>query len=267
MSGLYYVPPESSASRAGTAGPSLATGGPAAGTRGIYGGAPSEFELVPREYWPTVIFSRKYRDHARDAASIIAHLYELKNESDRNIASGVAPSSKSKDGLFESTFDLFEKTENPELRRLISFIESSVRRVVWYVNDRAFDPKRVRVTFTDSWFHITNNSGFHDAHYHGGCSWCGIYYLQMSDIPTQRPDHAPNGVSRFYCPRPFGGMQGDLGNAYLGHGHIDVPPEPGMLILFPAYLLHSGLPYKGAIDRVLLAFNTTSSLDPEPGTS
>jgi uncharacterized protein (TIGR02466 family) len=209
-----------------------------------------------------MIFSRKYRDHDRDAPSIVEHLYKLKGRTSNNIASGIAPSSKSKEGLYESTFDLFEKTEHPGLTRLVSFIESSVKRVVWYMNRRSIDPKKIKVTFIDSWFHITNHSGFHDAHYHGGCSWCGVYYLQISDIQRELPDHAPNGVNRFYSPRPFGGMTTDLGNAYLGYGHLDVPPTPGLLVLFPSYLLHSGLPYSGEKDRVILSFNSTSALEP-----
>jgi len=232
--------------------------------KGIHGSQPpGEFELRPKTYWETTVFSRKYRDHERDAASIIEHLYELKAKEKANIASGIATGSKSKEGLFESTFDLFEKTQHAGLKQLVAFIESSVRRAVWFVNGKSVDPKRIRVAFKDSWFHITNNSGFHDAHYHGGCSWCGVYYLQISDVPSEYPDHAPNGVNRFYTPRPFGGMHSDYGNAYLGYGHFDVPPIPGTLMLFPAYLLHSGLPYAGAKDRVILSFNSTSTLEPE----
>jgi uncharacterized protein (TIGR02466 family) len=241
---------------------SLATAAP---TRGIFGGTPGEFELVCREFWATTLFSRRYRDHERDAASIIEHLYELKARENSNIASGVAAVMKSKDGLFESKFDLFAETTHDGLRRLIAFIESSLRKAIWHVNGREVDPKRIRVQFHDSWFHITNNSGFHDAHYHGGCSWCGIYYLQMSDVPDQPPNHAPNGVNRFYTPRGSGGKFTDYGNHYLGLGHIDVPPVPGTLSLFPSYLLHSGLPYKGAKDRVILSFNASASLDPIPG--
>jgi uncharacterized protein (TIGR02466 family) len=236
------------------------------GTGGIYGGsAASVHELMPRSYWETTLFSRKYRDHDRDAASIIEHLYDIRSGATKNIASGVAPNSKSKDGLFESTFDLFEKTEHEGLRRLVKFIESSVRRAVWHVNGRDVDPNRIRVEFIDSWFHITNDRGFHDAHYHGGCSWCGVYYLQIADVPEAYPDHAPNGVNRFYSPRPFGGAHSDFGNAYLGYGHVDVPPTPGTLVIFPAYLLHSGLPYAGSKDRVILSFNSRSTLDPLPG--
>ncbi len=239
-----------------------AIGGPqSVEPRGFYGGAPGEFELTPRVYWPTLLFTRKYRDHERDAPGIIAHLYELKAREKANIASGVATTMKSKEGLFESTFDLFRETTHEGLRRLVAFIESSVKRAVWHANGRQVELNRIRVEFLESWFHITNNSGFHDAHYHGGCSWCGVYYLQISDVPAQQPDHAPNGVNRFYTPIGGGGKHTDYGNHYLAYGHVDVPPIPGTLVLFPSYLLHSGLPYKGEKDRVILSFNSVSHLD------
>jgi uncharacterized protein (TIGR02466 family) len=228
--------------------------------KGIYGSTPGEFELTPRVFWPTTMFTRKYRDHQRDAASIIEHLYDIKAGETKNIASGVAQSMKSKDGLFESKFDLFTQTTHEGLRRLVAFIESSIKRAVWHVNGRQVDVNRIKVTFSDSWFHITNNSGFHDAHYHGGCSWCGVYYLQISDVPDAPPDHAPNGINRFYAPRSSGALLSDYGNYYLSASHVDVPPIPGTLVLFPAYLLHSGLPYAGAKDRVILSFNSTSTL-------
>jgi pimeloyl-ACP methyl ester carboxylesterase len=116
--------------------------GPGAAPRevgGILNAVPGPFELVPRHFWETIIFSRRYRDHDRDAPSIIEHLYELKTNAKRNIDSGVAPSSKSKDGLFESTFDLFERTTHDGLRRLVAFIESSIKRAVWYANGRSVD--------------------------------------------------------------------------------------------------------------------------------
>jgi hypothetical protein len=231
---------------------------------GIYGGAPGEFELMPRVFWPTTMFVRKYKYHAQDAESIIQHLYDIKAGETKNIASGIASSMKSKEGLFESKFDLFEHSTHEGLKRLVGFIESSIKRAVWHVNGRTEDINRIQVSFLDSWFHITNGSGFHDAHYHGGCSWCGVYYLQISDVPETQPDHAPNGVNRFYTPIGGGGKFGDYGNHYLSAGHVDVPPVPGTLVLFPAYLLHSGLPYKGAKDRVILSFNSSSTLAPVP---
>jgi hypothetical protein len=51
-----------------------------------------------------------------------------------------------------------------------------------------------------------------------------------------------------------GGLYRDYGNKYLNET-MDVPLEDGLLVLFPSYLLHSGLPYRGGKDRVLIAFN------------
>lgn len=196
---------------------------------------PGEFELTQREFWTTTPFSRRYRDYDRDVPSIIEHLYQLKAAQTQNIASGVANAMKSKEGLFGSDFDLFKTKTHEPLKRLLVFIESSICR-----------------------------ASIHDAHYHGGCSWCGMFYLQISDVPDQQPDHAPNGINRFYAPRSSGGRLNDYGNHYLGSSSVDFPPSPGTLVLFPAYLLHSGLPYKGLKDLVLLAFNTASYLiDPD----
>ena len=110
------------------------------------------------------------------------------------------------------------------------------------------------MTIVDSWYHITNAGGFHDAHFHHGCSWCGIYYVRVGDSGTRPSGGAPNGGSRFYCPLTCGGQYRDFGNRYLG-GTLDMPVEDGLLVIFPSFLLHSGLPYQGAQDRIVIAFN------------
>ncbi len=265
----YYTPGQLPPTPPATPAPpsTVAAGMTPAGSAGGLPPVPGagELELVARPVWPTVLFTRKYRDHAQDAEDIIAHLYELKAKERENIASGIAPGMKSEHGLFESKLDLFETTQHPGLKRLVAFIESSIKRAVWHVSNRTVDPKAVKVEFRDSWFHITNGSGFHDAHTHGNCSWCGIYYLQISDVPETQPKHAPNGVNRFYRPLAVGGMVDDLGNAYLKHNVLDIPPIPGTLVLFPSYLLHSGLPYKGEKDRVILSFNSVTWFADKPG--
>jgi len=121
----------------------------------------------------------------------------------------------------------------------------------------------VRVEFPDSWSHITNDGGFHDAHYHGNCSWCGIYYVQSGDSRGTSASGVGNGISRFYSPIGTGALLNDYGNAYLTSNRIDITPVDGLLFLFPAYLLHSGLPYTGGEDRILIAFNSRSELAAE----
>jgi uncharacterized protein (TIGR02466 family) len=219
----------------------------------------SPFDLATRQFWATPFYQRQWRDHPAEAPGLIAHLSDLKSGQRDRIASGVAPAAKSATGLFESKFDLFA-TRQAGLARLVAFIADTVRRAASHVNGGRVEPDRLTVEFPDSWFHVTNDGGFHDAHYHGGCSWCGIYYLQAgeSDRPTEQS--APNGGNRFYSPLACGGGYRDYGNQYFDVAYVDPPPRDGLLILFPSYLMHSALPYRGTLDRIVISFNSRTML-------
>jgi uncharacterized protein (TIGR02466 family) len=213
------------------------------------------FELMAKQFWPTTFFHRVWQEHPRHAPAIIERLYELKATAPALIASGVALSAKPARGLFESDFDLFA-TDHAELCRLRSFIEHSVEQAVRQLHADRPDCAPMRAVVVDSWFHITNDGGFHDSHYHGNCSWCGIYYVRVGDYEhVAGGGSAPNGGTRFYSPLAAGGGYTDLGNRYLGMTYLDPPIQDGALLLFPSYLLHGALPYSGAVDRIVIAFN------------
>jgi len=211
------------------------------------------YDLEGVQAWPTMFFTRRWQDHAAERAAIIAALRELQSRQRKTVESDVAVGAKSGRGLYESGFDLFrEPHEN--LTRLIRFIDESLRVAVGVANGREAAPQDLVVDFVDSWYHITNEGGFHDAHWHHGCSWCGIFYVQIASSGRTAAGGAPNGGSRFYCPLLTGGQYRDYGNKYLA-ATMDAPIEDGLLLLFPSYLLHSGLPYQGAEDRIVIAFN------------
>ena len=223
-------------------------------------GRPPGDEIQIRNVWPTTFFFRKWKDHAREATSIIEYLYQLKGEADQNIASRVAPKAKSEQGLFESEFDLFQESHNG-IEKLGEFIRETIQQVVSRLHNHQILPDQIDVEIADGWFHITNDGGFHDTHGHQHCSWCGIYYLQLGDSGEahSQQDGAPNGGNRFYSPFVIGGHYVDLGNRYLTSTYLDPPIEDGMLLLFPSYLQHSALPYKGSQDRIVIAFNSRSN--------
>jgi uncharacterized protein (TIGR02466 family) len=220
---------------------------------------PSEFDLAGRQSWPTMFFYRRWQDHAAEAPGILQLLYELRGSAASGIASGVAPSAKAAHGIYESDFDLF-KRDHAGMRKLVGWIEQTLRQAVCIANPNKARPENVTVDIDDAWFHITNEGGFHDAHYHPGCSWCGMYYVQAGDVTNTGAAGPGNGVSRFYSPIGTGAMHSDFGNAYLSNNRLDITPVEGMLLLFPSYLLHAGLPYEGARDRVVIAFNSSSYL-------
>lgn len=209
--------------------------------------------------WPTMFYVFQRADHAAEAPALIEYLYQLRREQEGQIASGVAPKAKSAEGLFEGDFDLLSR-DHPSIKKLRAHIVRCVQVAVSHVNGGKDDPERIEVEIDDSWYHITNNGGFHDAHYHNGCSWCGIYYVRLGDAGPSPQGGAPNGGSRFYSPLVVGGAFKDYGNKYLNSNYIDPPINDGLLILFPSYLLHSGLPYRGEQDRIVIAFNSKSVL-------
>jgi len=213
----------------------------------------THYDLTGTQVWPTMFFNRRWSMHDQQGPSILAFLKRLKAEQAETIESGVAIGAKSASGLYESNFDLF-LNQDASLQHLVKFIASTLALAVCIANDQEAQPQDVQIEFADSWYHITNDGGFHDAHVHHGCSWCGIFYLELGASGHRNGRSAPNGGSRFYCPLNLGGNYRDFGNKYLS-ASIDPPLENGMLLLFPSYLMHSGLPYRGASDRVVIAFN------------
>jgi uncharacterized protein (TIGR02466 family) len=212
-----------------------------------------------KTFWATQVFTRLWDDHPQHLKPLSELFHQMEAESKTPIASGVAPKAKASMGLYESHFDLF-KIEHDSITALKQFIVETVQFVVSMVNGRTAAPSQIDVELIDSWFHITRNGGFHDAHYHSACSWCGIYYLAMGDMSRDPTVGAPNGLNRFYSPINSGGAYRDYGNKYLEQSVVDVPAREGMLLIFPSFLLHSGLPYFGQQERIVISFNSRSLL-------
>src|SRR5687767_4729633 len=161
-----------------------------------------------------MFYTALWPEHAAEAPAIIGYLYERRAALTANIGSGVATSAKARQGLYESSFDLLA-APHAGIANLKAFFEEALRLAVSHVNGGQVDPSRIRSTITESWFHITNDSGFHDAHCHNQCSWCGIYYVQAGESTATDAVGPGNGVNRFYCPLPSGGAFLDYGNKYL----------------------------------------------------
>jgi uncharacterized protein (TIGR02466 family) len=215
------------------------------------------FELNGTQVWPSLFFTRRWSLQETEGPQLLAYLKGLRDAQVARIESRIAVGAKSASGLYESNFDLFLQ-QNESLQKLVIFIEVTLATAVCIANQQA-QPCDVQVDFVDSWYHITNEGGFHDAHVHHGCSWCGIFYLELGASGNRSGAAAPNGGSRFYCPFGLGGSYRDFGNKYLS-ASIDPPMENGLLLLFPSYLMHSGLPYYGDEDRVVIAFNAQSHI-------
>jgi uncharacterized protein (TIGR02466 family) len=164
--------------------------------------------------------------------------------------------------FYASEDNLLKRVDVPEFRALVQFIVQSLQDTAQRANAQVWPPGQqpLQLLLTGVWFQIQNGAAFHDVHTHGNCSWSGVYYLQI-DPPEQRAKHAQwrahNGVTRFYSPMfpLLGGAHMDMGNAFMQNATLDISPQEGELVLFPAFLPHKAMPYEGERDRIILSFN------------
>ena len=202
--------------------------------------------------WASHIYCFKDEKYSSKRAELTSHVYDLKNQGKTSGVTDIA-----KKNLFESKFDFF-KSDLQAVQELKSFCEESLMHVVKDANQ--YDDNFMNQLVPDireSWTHITNNNGYHDAHKHLNTSWGGIYYLNAGECGEVEDEDGilrMNGTNRFYSPIQYFCL--DPSMQYLRHDAADISPENGVLVIFPAYLLHSATPYIGKKDRVVISFNS-----------
>jgi uncharacterized protein (TIGR02466 family) len=219
-----------------------------------------QIQYTPRMYWGTPIVEARNLDHERIKEALIAFSYEIEKKSSVPIESGVTPFLKH--GLYESPFNLFQ-SDAKEVQELRSFCIQALAESVFLLDREVNKPPtpmgKIGVNIFESWVHVTRDGGYHDAHVHPNCSWCGIYYIDIGDA-TADP---PNGCNRFYPPSAPNYQ--DVGTTVCPLAIVHPVPENGKLILFPSHVQHSAVVYRGKRDRILASFNARVTFA-RPGT-
>jgi len=178
------------------------------------------------------------------------------------------PQARAEAPFYASRDDLLQRIRLPEWEALVRFLVEGVRDTAAAANaglwptDAGGSAPGLQIALQGIWFQISNHGVHHDIHTHGNCSWSGVYCLQVDDDAARQAHPvfgALNGVTRFYGPhfQHLGGAHVDFGNAYLQQAHFDVAPQPGQLIVFPAWLAHQAMPYQGSADRIIVSFNAS----------
>jgi len=92
---------------------------------------------------------------------------------------------------------------------------------------------------------INKKDSYHRMHDHYGCDYSGVIYLKTpknsGDIFLQSPFRSP-WMTKFSVPTH---------QSY----YKQITPSPGMLLMFPSYILHHVDPNQTDEDRVSLSFN------------
>lgn len=201
--------------------------------------------MQPISLWPVWFYDFQWDDHAQHTEPLAKLCYDLEHE--KNF-SNIAVNAKG--GLYESAFDFLDN-HHTSVQALRAWIQDCFLHASQHANQMVWKPNReVRVDIHESWCHITRDGGFHDTHAHPDSSWSAIYYLDVGDMRGG----TTNGVNRFYNPNH--NMYVDAGTAWMqNQTSTDFFAEPGMLIVFPSWVQHSALTYRGTKDRLVIAAN------------
>ena len=101
-----------------------------------------------------------------------------------------------------------------------------------------------------AWANLNTNGAYNSIHAHGDAQWAVVYYVEMGE---EDPGHETNGRLVLFDPRSISSIEKRPGFGFGARLVID--PEPGKLVLFPAWIQHWVTPYFGPGERISIAVN------------
>ena len=107
-----------------------------------------------------------------------------------------------------------------------------------------------------AWANINRAGDYHDPHNHPHSYLSGTYYLKMPSEGggrKQRADVRPNRIT-FYDPRTGFNMTSIKNDPYVDPEYT-ILPEPGLLMMWPAPMMHFVHPNLSDETRMSLSFN------------
>jgi uncharacterized protein (TIGR02466 family) len=153
-------------------------------------------------------------------------------------------------GGWRSRNDLFH-WDAPEIQELGTWIMECVRRVV----ETSAQPERFRGNISVvGWAIVCRTGNYNAPHIHPESAWSGVYYVDSGD-----PDesHPLSSCLELLDPRSAAGGVNTPGDPF-GHP-VQIPPQAGVLTIFPSWLTHWVHPHSGQRERIAISFNVTAS--------
>ena len=161
-------------------------------------------------------------------------------------------------GGWQSLSDLLDWPE-PEIKLLTQEVDRAIQQISALpsvLQPRAGKPGPVKYT-AYGWANVNRSGHYNMLHLHPGNHWSVVYYVAAG---KPNPDTPMNGRIELRDPRPaavFAKMPGfTCGQPLL------IRPEPGMMLVFPAWIEHCVHPYFGEGPRISIAINVALETAP-----
>jgi len=156
-------------------------------------------------------------------------------------------------GGWQSSWDM-DKWGGMAAVKLLAYARNSANRVTC---NRKGEPLSISWK-ANMWANVNRTGHGNEFHSHPGSFWSGVYYVEDGGICA---DPSLEGALEFMDPRGPGVIMYAPTLAFNMPGGLSVGanevvlPKPGLMVLFPAWVLHQVRPYKGNAERISIAFN------------
>lgn len=188
--------------------------------------------------FPTPLFLKRYHDDGMNGR-LLDHIMAREAKE--------ATVGMSNVGGWHSPADLLQG-DDPDLQLLTKRIWRALGLVLaktGYNHSAATQPMSL-----SAWANVARGGAYNSVHNHTPALFSGVYYVSVGD---PAPENRRDGLIEFVDPRP--GPHGGPLPTHAFHRPLVLDPVPGMMLVFPAWLLHFVHPYNGTAPRVSIAFN------------
>lgn len=110
----------------------------------------------------------------------------------------------------------------------------------------------------EAWANVNGPGDSNSCHYHPGSFWSGSYYVNDGGCAD---DPSLGGEFEMFDPRGPAPMMHAPALKFAGEDGLSagsgetIRPRPGLMVIFPSFLLHAVRPYRGPALRISVAFN------------
>jgi uncharacterized protein (TIGR02466 family) len=167
---------------------------------------------------------------------ILAH--ERENPGRDNVLNGVGHW-RTAGGLLEFCGDAGKTV----IDRMSQFVNEATARAL---AGRSVPPFEWQI---QAWPNVNRAGDYHRMHNHGMCTWSGTYYVDDGDPPPE--DEFGTALE---IVDPCGQRAITFFPGALSPG-LYIKPLPGLMVLFPSYVMHMVMPHRGKKPRISIAFN------------
>ena len=151
---------------------------------------------------------------------------------------------------WHSETDLFTRKEN-SIKTLCGVLMTETTRQLMSISSN-FDPKKYDGQF-GGWININPKGGANATHHHQPWDWSGVFYVKQPNISNEG---GRSGMIEFINPCQQSSTLASKGFENSGMApFLRFRPNPGEIVLFPSYLLHSVYPNETDDDRITIAYN------------